>query len=344
MRVFVAIAFGLGLTSALSAQQPLQSVLGVVRDSSGTGLAGADVVIGQRRTTTGPSGSFRVDSLRPGQYSITVRLVGFTPIRSRVAVVATEPTEVEYFLLRAVPTLPTMVVTSHRTGIYGTVGDTAYHAASGARVLVVGREGGEARTDSAGHFAFPELPGGKYMVRVTFPGYAERRFLVEIKKGEGKELAVLLVPYRETPSRADDIALDELGKRLATGLERERMDVPQMERYSSMALCDVPRIRAEIGHGDVTILFSVNGVNADTTNVERLCAWRADEVELVEFGSDTCRDVSGTISQLLGIWCSGRTRPNLPTSIRGRGSAPGSGGRIRAQVPGMPYVIVWEKR
>ena len=289
--------------AVLSAQQPLQSVLGVVRDSAGTGLAGADVVVGPRRAVTGPQGNFRVDSLRPGQYSITVRLVGYTPIRSRIAIVAAEPTEVEYFLLRAVPTLPTMVVTSHRTGIYGTVGDTGYRAASGARVLVVGREGGEARTDSAGHFAFPDLPGGKYMVRVSFAGYAERRFLVELKKGEGKELAVLLVPYRQTPSRAEDIAIDELGKRLATGLERERMDVPQMARYESMPLCDVPRIRAEIGRGDITIFFSLNGVTAETTDVDRICAWRSDEVELVEFGSDPCRDVSGTIPQMLGVWC-----------------------------------------
>jgi hypothetical protein len=303
------------------------------------------VVIGPRRTVTGPQGNFRVDSLRPGQYSITVRLVGYSPIRSRVAVVASEPTEVEYFLLRAVPTLPTMVVTSHRTGIYGTVGDTAYRAAPGARVLVAGTQGGEARTDSAGHFAFPDLRAGQYMVRVTFPGYAERRFLVELKKGEGKELAVLLVPYRQVPSRADDIALDELGKRLATGLERERMSVAQMQRYESMPLCDVPRIRAEIGHGDVTILFSVNGVTADTTSVERLCAWRADEVELVEFGSNPCREVSGTVAQMLGFWCIERLRrPNVPTSIRGGGGGAGGGGRIRSQAPPPPYVIVWEKR
>lgn len=343
MRVFLAIAFVFGLTSALSAQQPLQSVLGVVRDSSGTGLGGADVVVGPRRATTGPSGSFRVDSLRPGQYSITVRLVGFSPIRSRVAVVASEPTEVEYLLTRAIPTLPTMEVTSHRTGLYGTVGDTAYHAAPGARVIVAGQQGGEMRTDSTGHFAFPDLRGGKYMVRVTFPGYAERRFVVELKKGEGKELAVLLVPYRELPSRADDIAIDELGKRLATGLERDRMTVPQMERYESMPLCDVPRIRAEIGRGDITIFFSLNGVTAETTDVDRICAWRADEVELVEFGSDPCRDVSGTIPQMLGIWCQGRAR-NVPTSISPRSGGIGGGGRIRGQGASLPYVIVWEKR
>jgi len=318
-------------------QQPLQSVRGVVRDSAGQGLPGADVVVGPRRATTGPQGGFRIDSLRPGQYQITVRLVGYAPVRSRIAVVIAEPTEVEYFLSRAIPTLPTMEVTSHRTGLYGSVGDTAYRAAPGARVQIAGQQGGETKTDSAGRFSFPNLPGGKYMVRVTFPGYAERRFLVELKRDEGKELAVLLVPYRGVSSRADDIALAELGKRLATGLERERMAVPQLERYSSMPLCDVPRIRAEIGRGDITILFSLNGVTAETTDVNRLCAWRTDEVELVEYGADPCRDVSGSIPEMMGIWCSARTR-NIPRSIRSGGT------RIRAQAAGMPYVIVWEKR
>ncbi len=219
--------------------------------------------------------------------------------------------------------------------------------------MVAGPQGGEMRTDSTGHFAFPDLPGGKYMVRVTFPGYAERRFLVELKKGEGKELAVLLVPYRELPSRADDIALDELGKRLATGLDRERLTVQQVERYKSQPLCDVPRIRAEIGRTD-TILFSLNGVTAEATEIERLCGWRADEVELVEYGFDACRDVTGSIPQMLGIWCGGTGRINIPQNIRrgsagvagggGSGGAPSGGGRIRAQRKSMPYVIVWEKR
>jgi hypothetical protein len=320
-----------------ASQQPLQSVQGVVRDSSGVPLAGAEVVVGPRKGTTSPQGLFRIDSLRPGQYSITVRLVGFHPVRSRVAVVAAEPTQVEYFLVRAPLVLPTMIVTARRSGIYGSVGDTAYRAAVGARVQI--GNGAEARTDTMGRFAFPDLRDGQYMVSVSFPGYAERRFLVELKHGEGRELAVLLAPFSGPVSRADEVALEELGKRLATGLQRERMAPAQLERYSSLSLCDVPQLRSEIGRDPgVTILFSLNGATAERIDdFSRICAWRADEVELVEFGVDVCRDPTRTIPDLLGIWCSGRTR-TVPRSIRSGGE------RIATQPGGMRYVIIWEKR
>jgi carboxypeptidase family protein len=320
-------------------QQLLQSVQGVVRDSAGAPLAGADVVIGPRSTTTSQQGSFRIDSLRPGQYALTIRLVGFYPVRSRIAVVANEPTQLEYVLIRAPLTLPTMVVTSHRTGLYGSVGDTAYHAAVGARVLVGGSHGGEVKTDSMGRFAFPNLDGGDYMVRVTFPGYTERRFLVQLKRGEGKELAVLLAPYAGVVSKADETALFDLGKRLSVGLARERLSAPQLARYTSVPICDLPDLRSEIGHDrSIPILFVLNGVAADPqADLSRICAWRADEVELVEFGRDVCRDVTSTIPAFAGIWCTGRSR-NVPRSIRSGGA------RVSTQPAGIPYVIIWEKK
>lgn len=328
-----------GVAAPGFAQQPLQSVRGFVRDSAGAGLAGAEVIIGARQATTSPQGAFRIDSLRPGQYTITVRLVGFTPVRSRIAVVAAEPTEVEYFLMQAPVRLPAMVVEGHRTGLYGAVGDTGYRAVVGARVQVSGVNGGEMRTDSTGRFAFPEASGGQYMVRVTFPGYAERRFMIELRRGEGRELGVLLAPFPGASSLADEVALADLGKRLATGLARERLTPAQLERYGSLPLCDLPRLKSELGSNkSVTILFSLNGVTADTSgDLARVCAWRADEVELVEFGVDICRDVTQSVPQLVGIWCHARSR-NVPRTMGGSGRA------ISTQGFGRGYVIIWEKR
>jgi hypothetical protein len=185
--------------AALPAQQPIQSVTGIVRDTAGAPLAGADVLLGTHKATTSPSGAFRIDSLRPGQYAITIRMVGYNPVHSRVLVVASEPTEMEYFLLPSPQLLAPIVVESRRTGIYGAVGDTSYKAAVGARVVVSGAKGGEALTDSMGRFAFPDADNGVYMVRVTFPGYSERRFSVELKRGEGRELGVLLTARRSNP-------------------------------------------------------------------------------------------------------------------------------------------------
>jgi hypothetical protein len=182
------------ITSYGFSQQAGQSVRGVVRDTAGAPLGGVDVFLGPRQTTTNAQGLFRVDSLRPGQYVIMIRLVGYSPIRSRVTVAAAGPTALEYVLVPAPVMLPNIVVEGHRTGIYGTVGDPSLHAAVGARVQVLGAQGGEALTDSLGRFAFPNADRGAYLVRVTFPGYYERRMTLELTRGEGRELAVVLSP------------------------------------------------------------------------------------------------------------------------------------------------------
>jgi hypothetical protein len=79
-------------------------------------------------------------------------------------------------------------------------------------------------------------------------------------------------------------------------------------------------------------------VSIDTrADVGRLCAWRSDEVELVEYGIDVCAEATGTIATLANIWCSGKSR-NLPRSIMN------TQGRISTQPAGMRYVIVWERK
>jgi hypothetical protein len=320
-------------------QAQLQSVRGTVKDTAGTGLAGAEVIVGSRRATTSQQGTFVVDSLRPGQYAITVRLVGFSPIRSRVVVVDAEPTEVEYFMLPAAFLLPTMVVETSRTGLWGSVGDTGFRAIKGARVEVHGSGGGEVRTDSSGRFSFPELSGGQYMVRATFPGYSERRFMVDLPKGKGRELGILLSPSLDLPSAGIEVALANLAKRLSFGLRRERLDTRGLERFGSLPLCEVPQIVSELGRNrNSTLLLSLDGVTANrNADLSQLCSWRADEVEMIEFGRDICRDPTQTLAELVGTWCSGRAR-NVPRS------AQGGGARIGTQAAGLPYVIIWERR
>jgi hypothetical protein len=82
------------------------------------------------------------------------------------------------------------------------------------------------------------------MVRVTYPGYSERRFSVDVSRGEGRELGVLLSRSTRAPSRIEDVAVEELGHRLATGLPRERMSAKDLERSGSLGLCDVPQVKS----------------------------------------------------------------------------------------------------
>jgi hypothetical protein len=219
------------------------------------------------------------------------------------------------------------------------VADSGLRPLAGVKVQVAGVGGGDALTNAKGAFRFPRASRGQYMIRFTHPGYAERRMLMELESGEGRELAVRLVRSTSVPFRGDEWALKDLSLRLSIGLERERLSAKELVRYSSVSLCDVPRIFEQIGRNrDVRFLFSLNGVITGTIfSYSRACAWHADEVEFVEFGSDVCGEASGTIRGLVGLWCVGRSRRS-PRTVMGTGS------RVSGQSAGMPYMIIWEKR
>ena len=84
---FVASALCLLLPTAAHAQS---SIAGVVRDTSGAVLPGVTVeaaspsLIEKTRTvTTDSSGQYKVVDLRPGEYSVTFSLEGFTTRQAR---------------------------------------------------------------------------------------------------------------------------------------------------------------------------------------------------------------------------------------------------------------------
>lgn len=304
-----------GLVPSARAQQPRQPILGVVLRLQDTlPIAGAEVLIGTRSTVTNAEGRFRVDSMAPGLYPLTVRSIGYRPVRSRIAVVATEPTQAEYYLAPVAVRLPALMVAAERGGIWGTVGDSEYHPLEGAKVFVYGIRGGETESDSLGRFRFPNASGGTYIVRVQKPGYAERRLQVELPNGRGVELAFRLSSeLRPRFAPGEDDALWNLGRRLVFELKRSRMTTGDLARYGSTPLCEVPRARA-LGGDPTTVI--VNGITV--LPQMSLCAWRADEVDLLEF----CGQMRS---------CAG-----LPDPFRARrpGARRSSGGAV----------IIWEKR
>jgi hypothetical protein len=186
-----------------------------------------------------------------------------------------------------------------------------------------------------GRFASPNATGGSYMVRVTFPGYTERRFLVELKPGAGRELAVMMMPTTRAQWTLDPGAITDLGQRLAVNLRREHLTPDDLERYTALGLCDVPRIKLEVGRTTTLIL---NGMTVMRDfPVSSLCTRQADEVEQVEFGPSICGDLTGTVTWLLNVPpCLGKGRKSaVPRSI-----IPGN---QQARYSGSSYVIIWEK-
>ena len=300
------VAAGFLLVALVRAQQPAQTVTGTVRDTAGNPLIGAEILLAKRKVSSGPSGRFRFDSVAVGTYPILVRLIGYESVRSRIGVVKSEPTEVDYYLVPRPFRIDPLIVEIKRTGIYGSVGDTAYHAIHGAKVDVVGAYGGTALTDSAGRFAFPKADRGIYMVRVTFPGYTDRWFTLEVRPGQGRQLGVLLAPGRQRHSSEEEQALFDLRHTLLMTPSWGFMQGRELERFGSRPLCDVPRLRHSAGDNYVIVL---NGTR-ELINWS-LCAWNTDEVALIEL-SRPPRDVPRSIRpdaawtpfplRYIGIW------------------------------------------
>lgn len=312
---------------------------GTVRDSAGLPLSGALVLLGERETRTDQQGAFRLERVPPGPSLITIRLEGYATVRSRLVVPRGETLELAYLLTPAVEMLPTVVVEGRRTGIYGTVGDSAFRPVAGARVEVFGARGAELVTDSTGAFAIPGADRGVYWVRVSLEGHAERQLTVELERGQGRELVIRLMPAKRSRASTERGALRDLGLRLATGLRRDRLTPNELTRFGSTGLCDVPQIRAELrSRADSTMVILNGAWVLGFMNIRSLCAWGSDEVHLVEFGKDVCAEASHTIENLIPrMWCSGRNRA-VTRSLRG------SGGRISTQQPGSSYIVIWERR
>ncbi|KAF0249721.1 MAG: hypothetical protein FD167_882, partial [bacterium] len=84
-RFFLSIAIVLAMTAIAIAQQASGSIEGLVRDSTGAVLAGADVAVINTETgavrmfVTNESGFYKVPSLPVGKYTVRVTVQGFAP-------------------------------------------------------------------------------------------------------------------------------------------------------------------------------------------------------------------------------------------------------------------------
>src|SRR5438309_477508 len=149
-KVLTTIAALIGISRVLGAQD-LGSISGTVRDTAGVAIGGANVNLDNKHILTTPQGGFRFDSLSAGTHLITVRMVGYSPLRSPVTV---RSGNTHYdFVLHAAPTvLPTVSVEASRAGIYGTVGDTSFRPLSDVKLQLAGGRAGFATTSPSGGF------------------------------------------------------------------------------------------------------------------------------------------------------------------------------------------------
>lgn len=300
----------------LSAQPALGIVTGRVRQAGleDRPVSYASILFGRREISSDSAGLFRLDSLPAGEHIIRVRAIGFVPLTTRVTVQAGQ-TALEFVLSPAPVILPTVEVQGTRKGLYGQVTGPNLAPLPGATVSVFGFRGGEILTDSLGRFAFASAHGGAYLVQVSHPDFPSRTLTLEVPKNEGRELGFHLTPGARVGVVAGEAAaLWELGRRLSLSFRETRMMPAELQRFGDMRLCDVPKIQARAGTPTTVIL---NGVMV--LREVSLCAWRMDEVALLEFCDRQ-----------------GCHNPDAPQPLR----YPDLSGRPRRGTP----VILWEKR
>ncbi|MFN2317951.1 MAG: carboxypeptidase regulatory-like domain-containing protein [Gemmatimonadales bacterium] len=307
-----------------------QGLVVLVLDEREQPIEAAEGQVGELRATTGADGMMRFPTLSPGRFQLAIRFIGYRPDIREVEVFAPGPTQLIVRLTPAPQVLPPVIVDATRPGLYGVVGDRRAQAIVGAQVELLGIRGRTMTTDSTGAFAFP-LAAGVNLLRISRSGFEERRFSVTIPEGGGQEL---LVQLAEADGSSREIgpgergALRDLRSRLAWGTRRSVMTSEDLEPFGTVSVCDMPILNSVTRDRRGSTLGVVDGWHVSFN----ICDYRADEVELVEWGANVCADPTGVLSRMFRASCLGQ---------RQSGGIQPRGGASTRELPG--YIIIWRR-
>jgi hypothetical protein len=178
---------------------PAAAIAGLVVDSAGRPVAGAEIELdgrtdpfGEEPLRTGPDGRFRLPGLRPGSaYKVTVKHEGFAPARETVR---TAPAG------RAAS--PARIVLKDGATVAGWLAGEDGRPVDGADLALVspadrfGRSAAHARSDAEGKFAFRHLLPGAFDLIALHPRHAKLRMEgIEVSPGAGPvDLGRLTMP------------------------------------------------------------------------------------------------------------------------------------------------------
>jgi hypothetical protein len=166
-------------------------IVGLVTDESNRPLEGIAITISKPRRVarTNAKGEFRIDSIEPGKYSITVRRIGFEPAATEIEVKQSGGSA-RICMAEEATHLAPLTTSVFRGGLSGTISDTTYMLLPGAEVRAQAANA-VATTDSAGEF-FLDLKKGEYAVVVQKKGYGRQIVSVSIPADSGRKIAVWL--------------------------------------------------------------------------------------------------------------------------------------------------------
>ena len=292
-------------------QRELYIVRGYVKDTQGAPVPDVEIIMDSPRrvSRSDPRGYFLLDSVPVGKRRLTARRIGYLPVSPPVLVPQLVDDTLQIIMIQQAHQLAPIDVQVERKGIYGVVGDTAYHALPGTLVEVLGGEIADT-TDAQGRFGFDGLRERHYVLRVSRVGYFGRLISVD-HGGKGRDLSVFLTPYSTgsydwANSREALIALPDLAARLAMEPKRNRMTREELDRYGTAAVCDIPRIRSQVGQDPDIVLRGVTWYR-----MANLCAWTADQLDLLEWGGDPCKESWKSIADVLTLYCGPQRQSSL---------------------------------
>jgi hypothetical protein len=262
----------------------------VVPDATLRATQGARTIIAR----SGRDGVFRLAGLGDGEWTITVRRLGFAPVLDRVTL-PPEGLRRDYIMREAVAALDPVLVSERWTGVRGIVGDIRrLTPLPGARIEVVGDEASTS-SDSAGRFALPLAPGTAVLLRVEAEGFLRGMFSLVVPAEGYLDLEIPLDTMRER-SR-DWMALEDLDRRLRFATPRSaivgrdeilRSDAARLD----LALAESPTLtRRGIIVTRGACVF-VDGVPRPGFPVDAVLAGLVEFVEVYPAGTDLSRTLA----------------------------------------------------
>jgi len=291
------------LPGMISTATPLPGpkiMIGVVRDTAGLPIPGAEVIIPglARRLIANGDGIFRFDDVPRGKHTMRARKLGYAP-QIREFLVDSAGGIAEFELMPLAHALPAVVSGSERPGISGIVGDTAFESVADVFVRAVG-DGLHATSDSSGRFYIP-AKGGSHMVRFSKPGYLDKLVSVTYPADSGRRILVWMQPMtRDIPMR-EVHNFDDLQERVSQTKPQNRLVYTheQLEKFGSEWVYDAVQSAAsrfnsrEAYSRDCMVI--VNG-GPSIANLSHLTVDEVETVEIYGHGSDIRRGTPGTVS------------------------------------------------
>lgn len=190
------------------------TIVGIVVDTGGRPVDNAQLLLitPRRQVITNRDGTFRMNDVGDGVADLTVRKIGYHPVRTRFEI-ATAGSTVRLELVPLVRTLASVVTTARRSGLSGLVLGADGYPVAGVEVRVIGSGAGLAHTDTMGMF-FTPVKTGHYLVELKREGYIPQMVSATIPDGEGRHLDITLVEGMSLRAARHAAIMDDLRTRL----------------------------------------------------------------------------------------------------------------------------------